>query len=264
MKRIPIALLLLLLASPAWARMGVMMMGGGVVSSGVTCSGDASSGDNESFEKGAGEFCTTDWTEADTDGVVDTYSSAEKHCGTTSLEITTDLETASNNNRAYIDLGASDQDFYVRFYVKIPSSLTNYQTDTALTVSGDGTSTTQIHVYITVSRTDSVYYLKIRTPGTNPTEYVPVTAGNWYRVDAHIVKSGDSTIRVYDVSDNPILTSNGGSDYEQAVTYASGDDYQRYIVFSDKSTDSVAHKIYIDDVAVEIDGTGYIGAQSCE
>lgn len=264
MKRISIALLLLLLAVPSWARMGVGMMGGGMASIGATCSGDASVGDNESFEKGEGEFCTTDWTEADTDGVVDTYSSAEKHCGATSLEITTDLETAGNNNRAYIDLGASDQDFYVRFYVKIPSSLSNYKADTALTVSGNGTSTTQTHVYIIIGRMDSTYYIKIRQLGENPTEYVPVTAGNWYRVDAHIVKSGDSTIRVYDVSDNPILTSNGGSDYEQAVTFASGDNYQRYIVFSDKSTDSVAHNFYIDDVAVEIDGTGYIGAQSCE
>ena len=55
---------------------------GGVASSGVTCSGDASSGDNESFEKGAGEFCTTDWTEADTDGAVNTYSTSGYNCGT--------------------------------------------------------------------------------------------------------------------------------------------------------------------------------------
>jgi hypothetical protein len=76
----------------------------------VACNGSITNGDNESFEKGAGEFCTTGWT-IDNSAGLNTHNGTWSRCGEASLSL-------SGSAAIYADFGAGVTTKYVRFYVK--------------------------------------------------------------------------------------------------------------------------------------------------
>ena len=73
---------------PAEAKNLMVFTAGTPVAGGITCSGDFRSGNNESFEKGAGQFCTSNWVESDAGDVIDLYNTDKANCGTHSMKLT--------------------------------------------------------------------------------------------------------------------------------------------------------------------------------
>ena len=237
-------------------------------SGGVTCSGDMSDGDNESFESGAGSFCTTDWTEADTDGVVDTYSSTDANCGTHSLAIVCDGDNANEpNNRAYVQALVSgtpnDMMANVRFYIKLPS-LANGQYLRFFSVGDDNNETTAGQAYLQWFNNGGTYRLSLRNPSTDSSEYFALTPGAWYRFEMTVKDSSanNSTLRVYDSSDTSVFSSTGDPDVE--INNTSGDlATMEYFIFRDFNSSTAGVTYYIDDVLIDVNGGGEVGAQVC-
>lgn len=262
-----ILLILLPLSAYAW---GVVVSSGGVAAGGggeapecdLTCNTgtqDFSSGDNESFEAGSdGSFCTADWVVNDADGVVNTSDNAQKHCGSYSLSMVCDSDITGTNN-IQADLGAEDGDIYLRFYFRCPSIVAYKVVRFLLFYSANAD-----YVVGGVRARDwgAGEHLMLERGSTVDDETIPVTAGEWYRVDLHIVGSaGDMTMRVYDDEGNGVLTSSGGSDYEASLASAN---YNTQIIrFYDYSDHADAITYYVDDITVSTSGAAYIGECSC-
>lgn len=231
-----------------------------VESGSVTCSGDMSNGDNESFESGVGAFCTTDWTESDTDGVINTYSNSNSFCGSYSMAVTCDSDNSASANRAYVDFGV-DTDLYFRVYMTFPTLLSGDYIRPLNVNDQNNEAVTAGTLYLQIFNSSGTYQVKLRDANENPSEYFDLSAGTQYRFEFHSVSGSTSTMRAYTSAGTAIETSNGGGDYEISVT--SGATNTRYLIFHDYHNDSSAVTYYVDDVIIDLDGTGYIGAQTC-
>ena len=229
--------------------------GGTVVSGGVSCSGDMSDGDNESFEAGEGSFCTTDWTEADTDGVVSTYDSTNSHTGSYALKITSDTDN-SNNNRIYGDYGSAQADLYQRFYIWFPTMGSG---DYAWfhSLGNDNAELNGGVYYLQWANSSGTYQLKIRDVNENPAEYFNLSTGTKYRIETYADYNTSVTLKVWDSSGTAVATSNGAPDYEISTTPGAVD--QRYIVFMDYTPDTAGYIFYIDDY--KLSTSGWVGAE---
>lgn len=222
---------------------------------GVACTGDFSSGANESCEKGEDQFCTTDFTVADTTGVISTYDTNFYNTGTHGLSIICDSDNSAANNRVYADIGSVVSDVYFRGYIKLPT-VGNYASLNTAYFSADNAASTNI-VYLNYVQVDGSYRLKIRTAGTNTAEYFTVTPGSKYRVEIHAVDFGSCAMRLYSEAGTSIETSNGGGDIECGVT---GQDANlRYIVLRDNYSNSSPVTVYIDDIKMST--SGWVGAE---
>ena len=228
---------------------------GSTQTGGVACTGDFSSGANESFEKAEDQFCTTDLTVLDTSGVISTYDSSFYKTGTHGASIICDSDTEANNNRIYINLGAAQNDSYLRYYVKFDGNLPN-NTAAGYLAFGDDNNEIGGLFYQTISNLSGVYYTTIRLSSSNTTEKFVVTPGNVYRVEIHVVKGGTSVLRLYDSGGTAVISTNGGEDSEIELSTVSATNMQ-YIVFRDESGTSTATTIKFDDV--KFSTTGWVG-----
>ena len=253
-----ILILAIATASIAAESLGTYPLGTWPASAEVTCSGDMSTGNNESFESGASAFCTTDWTEYDTDGVVNTYSSTGYNCGTHALAITSSSATAAHNNRVVVDIGTTDSDVYERFYVTLPP-LASEQYLRFHGAGNDNAETTAGAYYLQWYNTGSEYQFKIRTGAGQPTDYFVLTPGQKYRVEIHPVVNAASTLKVWDSSGNPV----NASDSDTEVIHTAAAINMQYFFFNDSNSTTSAVTYYIDDYTIDVDGTTYIGAQIC-
>jgi len=223
---------------------------------GVTCSGDMSDGDNESFEKGAGEFCTTDWTEVDVDGVVDTYDTTYANTGTHSMSVICDDDSPNaNSNRAYVDTGTLDNDVRIRFYIWLPALPSGAYTRV---FKVNRLNSSSYVVFLQWYNSYGTYKYNIRGTGNDP-EYFNLSVDTKYRVELHVVKGATSTLKIFDASGDPVATSNGGVDYEQSDTAVNVDigDF----TFDDETSTATASIYYVADVVIDLDGSGDIGPE---
>jgi len=221
---------------------------------------DFSNGDNESFEAGDGSFCTADWAITDTDGVINTSDTNWNFCGSSAFSINVNSSN-TNTNKIVANFGAADTDFYWRSYLKIPAVpsyasinliwFAQYSTGTAIEYIAfkDASANTNVQIYL------------------EPGEYFTVTDGDEVRVDAHIVANSTSTLKCWrknGASWDVVETNNGGGDVEASGTNTNATG-ARYIIFNQSISGTfTGQTFYIDDVLVDLDGAGYIGAQTCQ
>lgn len=239
---------------------GVPVSGGGACD--TTCNSgtqDFSSGDNESFETGSdGTFCTADWVANDADGVINTSDNAQAHCGSYSLSIV----AASGNtgvNNAQVDLGIEDADIYLRLYFRCPD-VAAWRALRFLIFFNTGATNVVGGVRLRDWNAGEELYLERGSALDD--EYFALTAGSWYRLDIHVVGSGGNmTMKVYNANDEAVETSTGGGDVEASL--ASNNYDTRIIRFWDDYDNAAAITYYVDDIIVDMAGTGYIGGCSC-
>ena len=229
---------------------------GSTQTGGVACAGDFSSGANESFEKGEDQFCTTDWTVADTTGVISTHDTNFYNTGTHGLSIVCDSDNSEANNRVYADYGSTLSAVYLRSYMQFPD-VTNYAMIRPICIGDDNNEILNGTVYLGFGKVDAVYQLKIRTATTNPSEYFPLSINTKYRVEILATNAGSTVLRVYNAAGTQLETSNGGGDVELSITGAGVG--IRYIVVRDSSTDATARTVYIDDIKMST--SGWVGAE---
>lgn len=221
---------------------------------------DFSDGDNESFEaESDGTFCTADWSVTDTDGVIDTSNSGWSFCGSNSLQIVSDSDN-TGTNEILANFGAQDADLYFRGYVKIPE-INDYDSDLTLTICKYDTGGGELAalVFFGDSGTDVRIYI---TSG----EYHSASEGDEVRFEIHAVANGTSTLRVWrknGASWDAVETNNGGGDVESefANTVSGG---AQYMLIDANGGSAVETTWYFDDMRADLDGTGYIGAQTCQ
>lgn len=227
---------------------------------GETCSGDFSNGDNESFEKGALQFCTADWTYVNDDSEIDTYSSTGSNCGSTSLAITGNSGSAGNNE-VYADYGSAISSGYIRFYITLPTMDDWDQFDFYKASSNSNPGNTSYcaaaQIY-SVSGTGLRVHLMIG--GSRSTNYFSLSEGGGpYRVEINYVNGSTCTMRMWDTDDSTALNHNGAS---TDLTQTGGAYDTRYHHFYDAYSFAGDATLYIDDV--EHDATTWVGARTCD
>lgn len=119
MKHLSIILTLLLCASTAWGRMGVLALGGGVPI-GSASSFVGAPGATEGFE-GPGITLTTELSETDPDGVIDCSSTTAAIDGTYGCLMSNGSSSAGIN---YIkaDLGTAEESYSLTWKIKTPTT----------------------------------------------------------------------------------------------------------------------------------------------
>lgn len=125
MRKLLLTIFILLISVDCFAGAGTMGSLAGIpVPSGgaLPCTGSMQGGNNESFEVSEGSFCTTGWSETDTEGVISTYATDQFHCGTHSLKITPHTTTGSEVSYAITDANTFTNRFYFRFTGFEPST----------------------------------------------------------------------------------------------------------------------------------------------
>lgn len=226
---------------------------------GISCSGDFSDGDPEDFEHGSGDgnFCTTDWTVSDTDGVVDTANASNSKCNSNSCAITYDSDSGSTN---YIqaNLGSVDNDCYIRFFCTIPD-VPDWANTRPFSCGQDATPESNRVVGLKLQDkntggTTARLYLWGTSDSAN---YYDLTEGSLYRIEIHIVKNSTCTIRVYDSGGSAV--NHDGAGAETTVTGFNLD--VQYFHWHDDSDNSTACTGYID--CVEYDASSWVGDQTC-
>lgn len=263
MKKFASLIILGLAFAPQVMASGGMGPGPGLgepVSGGLVCSGDASDGATESYEAGEGSFCTTDWLEFDTSGVIDTYATTGANCGTHALAITANSANAAASNRVVVDLGATYPIIRERMYVTLPV-LSDGAYIRFKTVGNDNNERDGGNYYLQWYRLGSTYQLKIRTGAGQPTDYYPLQPGTRYRLEIYSDSTPGQqvTLKVYDTAGTAVADS----DANNIVSYTCSNVVQRYVSFYDYHSAAANVTTYIDDYTVRIGGTGDIGAQVC-
>lgn len=260
MDRRAIALTLALIAaiavplcvSSGWARgLGVLGLGGGaaVAAPEINCTGSEAflrgsnaSGNTESFEMGIGDTCASDWTVTGSTGI-DTYSTGWYLFGSHSLALTDDSGTTANSLRA--DHGSAQTSHYYRVYVRVPDIPTN----SLFQMFGPGKYNTGASIIVSIYDISGVQKIRIGTG----TEYINVTAGEYYRIELSVVDAdgsgvGGSTyiLKAWDSAGSPMETTNGGGDVE--INATSTTDQFRYFHITPELNSATAATIYMDGV----------------
>lgn len=233
---------------------GVAMAGG------VPCTGDWGSKDvNEAFEKGAAQFCTTDWVRVDSDSDISTYDGTYYNSGSYAARI--DIDTASPDSTMTATLNADHTtgDIYFRWYGWYGGVTggDNYEEPTI----EDGSDNRVVSVRIVGTN-----MIKLRsTDGGTTSEYFTYTPNAKYRLELLVhceasctTESGASDyaiLKMWDSGGSPVETSNGGGDYE--LTRTNIDDYN-VRVWQATDDGEIAQSYSIDDV--EASTSGWIGA----
>lgn len=220
---------------------------------GGECSGDFSDGDNESFEKGAGEFCTTEWTETDVSNVIDLYNATVANTGSYSCQIKLDSDTATQGLIS-ANLGSTTTEKYFRWYFQTDSNWAGgiYRLPCIGASTGVADRTISILASDTVAADVKIYLYN----GTNSTHYFYLDKDKWYRFEIHAKQNDTCTLKIWDVSGDDWLDADDSS---QSITLAGNDKAIQYLWFDDTYDDSTDIKAYIDDVQSGDDWLGTVG-----
>ena len=242
MKKLILSILFILCLSFQASALGPMMLlsGGG-------CGGTLNfvTGDTESFEFEVGDFCTTQFTETDPDGIINSYDSAQYKNGGHSASFAW-TGTGQDDNFVQANIGAGDDDFTYDFWVKPfdPEGYTSYLVATATGLSGVNND---VGVQISVLYNGTGVIL-IRAQGANNDTSTSLTPGNWHRVEVDYNRNGVSTVDIYDASNSLIDT----------LSLTANDFAVQYINFGCISSDADADQtIYFDDVRYKAAGGGF-------
>jgi hypothetical protein len=201
--------------------------------------GGNSSGDVESFEFGTDDLCTSDLTISSTTGF-DTYSTTQYKIGTHSLKLIDTTSITSGFIRG--DHGSVQTGQYYRLWVYssgIPSG-------TSFSFFGIGKYSTSESSAISIQDSSGQERFRVGSG----TEYINISAEQWYRVEIYAYDSdgsgatvGTLTVKVYDSSGNALETTNGGGDYELLGNLA---DSFRYVYILNSLSSATESPVYID------------------
>jgi len=169
-------------------------MEGQTIKSAYSCSGDwGAGGVIESFENssGDGNFCTSDWTVEDDDGVINTYDATQAHHLTHSLSIIHDAETVSANTVVGALNSAGSRWFGFWYYCPSPVSILDF-------VAMPANSSHQEVVRVTLDNDSGTYKMCFASDCT--TDYFSLTPSNWYYIAIYAENAGTCQLKVYNAS----------------------------------------------------------------
>lgn len=222
-----------------------------VVSSGsVTCSGSFDSGQYESFEKGAGQFCTTGVVLSNDDSNIDTYDSNNPNCGSYNLrltEYTDDLGTV-------VMTVTDDDSFTFRCYFTLVSIASQWQSlDWMLFLD----STSAIEEAITFRRDAGADY-RLRLT-SDASAYFSITPGTmYYTVLTWATGTNGVQLKLYNTSGvAQTVTNYTLNSTTIAGTKTDGITYIKYV------TNTATYVLDVDDAIFDSDSGGLSGGQTC-
>jgi hypothetical protein len=243
MKKLTIAILLLLLASPCLAeepitlaRMSTAIVGGGMTAA-AACTPDSGDLYNQGFEAGTtpGNWCTTTGCSGTPNyGASPPTLTGCASCCLKSLQI----NTTTAAEKTYYNHGSALTDVYFRFYLYFPLASVNQKN--IFEASYDQWS--RLKCYLRVY-SDGVSEITVRIVGTGgDTGWSNITPDAWNLVEGHIIRNSTTTLKVNG-------TANG-------TTGTAGDFDFQFFIFG--TEDSITLDYYIDEFAIST--TGWIGA----
>lgn len=208
-----IIVLIALLFSPCHAIMvghgGLGQSTGGGGGCGGTSTFVGNPGDTETFEYQAGDFCCTEFSETDPDGIISTYDSSSPLSGTHSATIVFTGAGSQDDNFIQVDLGSGDGDFSFDFLVSLPS-VADYQATyfmsatTTTTVSSSSRGFRLRHNHFGAGTCKIAVYAASSPDDTS----INLSTGTKYRVQVDFNQNAASTVKIYNASDTLVDTLN--------------------------------------------------------
>lgn len=226
--------------SPAF----LSMIGGGTAG----CAGILNfvTGDTETFEYQLTDFCTTQFTETDPDGIISTYDTAKAKNGTHSCSIAL---TGINQDDNFIqaDLGAADGDFTVDFWYFLFDE-TGYDGVEISTISAGADPDDGVRVRISHKHYAAGWARIYVASAVDNDTSGSIATGQWIRIEVDFNKNGASTVEVYDAADS----------LKDTLNYTAENTSLRYVNFGCISSDADAtNTSYYDDVRYKAAGGGF-------
>ena len=202
-------------------------------------------GDTETFEFEADDFCTTEFSWTDIDGVIDTYNTTQVKNGSHSAQLNFS-GINQNDNYISVDLGvAGDTDFTIDFWVWV-SDVDDYQGVNMFYLSDTsaGSCTTCTNLYW-LHNAAGEWLLRIYGDGNSDTSTALVTEA-WHRIEVDFNGGTDTTVKIYNAAD--VL--------QDTITATGHGGTVRYPWWGHADSDADATVFYIDDVRYKSSGGG--------
>jgi len=234
---------------------GVMMLGGGGSEAyqpsncGGTQTFVGAPGDTETFEYQADDFCCTEFSVTDPDGIISTYDSTQVKNGTYAASFAFTGSGAENDNWIKVDLGSTDSDYSNDFWFwphKYNDSA-NYIMAVA-TSDDDSASASWGYRLKHVHSGASDWKLQGVGDGESLDTSIALSAEAWYRIEVDFNQGGITTIEIYNSSD--VL--------QDTLSFTARNIAPRYLFWGCILADGDARSTnYIDDIRFKSGGGGF-------
>lgn len=176
------------------------MIGSGSTGCGGTQTFVGNPGDTETFEYQADDFCCTEFSVTDPDGIISTHENAQVKNGSYAASFAFDGNDTRNDNWIKVNLGAGDGDFTNDFWFwpHDYNDAKEYYIFTATEVDNSASSSRGYRLKHKHNYTGS-WELKV-IGGTNDIS-IGLTSASWHRIEVDYNQNAASTIKIYNASD---------------------------------------------------------------
>ena len=203
-------------------------------------------GDTETFEFEADDFCTTEFSWTDIDGVIDTYNTTQVKNGSHSAQLNFS-GINQNDNYISVDLGvAGDSAFTLDFWIWV-SDVNDYEGVNIFCASDStaGACSTAVNLFWLHTGTGT-WQLRIYGDATSDTSS-NLSTETWYRIEFEYLQNDTTTAEIY----------NAAEELQDTITCTAFDDTPRYPWWGHAASDADATVFYIDDVRYKSSGGGF-------
>ena len=203
-------------------------------------------GDTETFEYQENDFCTTEFSYADPDGILSTYDNTQVKNGTYALSIAFDGTANYHDNYFEANLGGTDAAFTVSFWVRV-YAITGVQDQNLMGAFTDPNHAGDRAFKLKFSG-DGAGGITFTIDGSADDTSIALVAPAWYRVEVEFQKAVEKTVEIYNSADalQDTLVWTGENIEPQYLHFG--------IVISDTEADETT---YYDDIRYKSSGGGF-------
>ena len=250
--------LILFMVSQVHAFDPLLIFSGSVVAGGETslpCTGSntfiGSPGNWESFEYGADDFCNSDISILDTDGIINTQDSAWAKCGSSSVSIAYTAMEA--DNYILVDLGVTpDTAYRVVFYFKISAEISDWTLVRFFHIGNGPASFDGANMNLELKRAG--YNMRLQATPGDVQNGETLSANTVYRIEIDFVKNDTTTITIFDSVDSQVGTD---------ITVTAGDNTGRYMTLGPIYGNNQTQTLYFDAFQYHGSGAADLGPVDC-
>ena len=205
-------------------------------------------GDTEQFEYQEDDFCTTEFSVADNDGIISTYDVTQYKNGGHSASFAVSGTQTDSDNFVQVDLGAGDGTFTDAFWFWCPDNTVDSELWPFASVTTGADHTDQgTKGYRLTARHQATGFWKLNADGAADDQSVQIPTEEFLLITVdYIQDNAGCTVTIH----NEALT------LLDTLTFTSPDKAPRYLTFGGFDDEHATDTFYVDDWQINTDGGG--------